>query len=855
MNKNIRYLLLVSYLVGSLITFYVIGVIFFALDWNVILIDWSFWLTLLCYLLSIEEFLYWARIGKRSELSDLIAIAFFFFLIFFLTKDLMTSIMGALSIYLWVGVYELKEYPILNKILIISLVTYNVIFLAGILSFYLGDPFFLNTAFSFSFWIILILGFILFGRKYIVIWRFMSPEYLTLFLYIIAWLAISFIEQFTPIDFIYGSPLIGTQFSMLTLVLNIYFMLIMVNWVVYFISGPILDKMLGIKRVEDEKLLKLVEQVKIDVGIKGKIKVGFGKYPILNAMAYGPIFDKRIAIIAEDISDIPEDELKGIVAHELSHVRGKHTLILTVITIADLIVRMFLGIPATYYDYTFGNPQIPMILFILLNIIIYLFLYIFVRILEGKADLLAKKSGYSNELVKALYNLESFYATGREIGLNTMLLCDEKITRDNQLIDYMDTAKFLNSSMIKPSRISLLGNFLNSHPPSYHRISALLSDESNDYNLKPAKEALLPFICLKKSKQKKYAKRFEEPRLKFKTIAGMKFKELFEIEDVSVLMEKLNRRELFSLDLKKNYIFKNKITNEIIIGNLEEIKFNDDICDSDNYIVKDLETNNKDNLNSSLYSKLRVDINETYYFKNDIPLILKEIELNDNKNDGKYLFSDSEGKTTRKPISKTKLPNSLTVIKNLKDRDLFFEVKGEIKIYKCTNVILANKLGECELELIQSIDATNKSELNKFKIKELVIRPKSISLMISKSERYRKSELTLIEWLIRKRKQVYIWLKKPVNNLEVGYIKICSIIKEDLKYKNANAENDNENYIIMENIFGKEKKITYKTIELISFEDETVVIQKKSDSTLFNRLGHKILKKIKPESVLSLDKV
>ena len=127
--------------------------------------------------------------------------------------------------------------------------------------------------------------------------------------------------------------------------------------------------------------------------------------------------------------------------------------------------------------------------------------------MEGNADLRAKKAGYAKELAKALYNLESFYATGREFGLNTMLLCDEKITKDNQFLDYVDTAEYLYRSMIRPSRGSLLANFMNSHPPSYFRIAALLSDE-----LKPGKEALLPFICLKRSKQIKYAKKFEKAR-------------------------------------------------------------------------------------------------------------------------------------------------------------------------------------------------------------------------------------------------------------------------------------------------------------------------------------------------------
>ena len=71
----------------------------------------------------------------------------------------------------------------------------DTIFIAGLFSFYLGNPIFINTAFAFSFWIILIMGFILFGRKYIVVWRFMSPAYLLLFLYVIAWIAIIFIVK------------------------------------------------------------------------------------------------------------------------------------------------------------------------------------------------------------------------------------------------------------------------------------------------------------------------------------------------------------------------------------------------------------------------------------------------------------------------------------------------------------------------------------------------------------------------------------------------------------------------------------------------------------------------------------
>ena len=843
MKKNTRYFLFIIYLFGSVGLFLLIQLIFY-LNWLSILFDWTFLITFILYLLTIEEFLQWVRNGRRSEMSDLVAIAFFFFLIFFFSKDFLTSLMGAFSIYLWIGIFELKDYPVLNKILIISLVTYNIIFIAGLFSFYLKDPIFINTSFAFSFWIILIMGFLLFGRKYIVVWRFMSPEYLTLFLYIIAWLAVVFINQYTPLKFLVDKRIGSSGFTFLDFFMNIYFVLFVVNWIVYFLSGLILDKLLGIKKVKDEEVLKLVNEIKNDIGINSKVKIGFGKYPILNAMAYGSVFDKRIAIIAEDINKIPKDELKGIVAHELAHTKGKHTLVLTAITSVDLIVRMFLGIPATFYDYTFGNPQIPMIAFIFLNLVIYIFLFIFVRILEGKADLKAKQAGYGKELVKALYNLESFYATGREIGLNTMLLCEEKITKDNQLLDYMSTAIYLHRSMIKPSRASLLANFINSHPPSYHRIAAILSNE-----LKPMKEAILPFICLKKSKQKKYAKKFEKARNEFKTIANEKFKEFFNIADISSLMVKLRRKELYKFDIQKDYIFRNLITDEMILGKLNDVQFIDDITDPDEFIITNIKTNKNVFINSSKYLRIRYDLNEQYFLHKDLPLTLTDIKFSDNNKKGYYIFMEKEINIVQKPILKTRLPNSISQITNLKNQEIFLKTKGILKIFKCTNVIPAKKLENFQIEIF-STKHPHKEPI-KYTLSQLIIRPKKIYLTISRSSSFRESEVDMIKWLSEKQLYSFIYLKKPVNNLEIGYIQKIEIDLQKIKKKPPIKDKKNEeDILIINNIFGKKIQIPFKQLETIFFEYVSAVIQIKSATSFTSRLGYRLLKKFKPERII-----
>lgn len=810
---------------------------------DVLLFDWTFLAVVISYVLIIEELSRWARNGKRSELSDIVAIFFFFFLILFFSKDLLTSIMGAFSIYLWLGIYELKDYPVLNKVLIISLVTYNIIFIAGIISTYLGDPFLLNTSFAFSFWIILILGFILFGRKYIVIWRFMSPEYLTLFLYIIAWLAVVFIDQYTPFQFILYEPLSMTNFNFFTFIFNIYFILIIVNWIVYFISGPMLDLLLGIKRIRDEDLNELVDEVKANLKIKGKVKVGFGEYPILNAMAYGSVFDKRIALIAEDYNQIPKDEMKGIIAHELAHSKGKHTLILAFITSVDLIMRMILGIPATFYDYTFGNPRIPLLIFIVLNLGIYIIIYIIVRILEGRADLRAKNAGYAIELTKALYNLESFYATGREIGLNTMLLSEEKINENNKIMNYIETARYLHDSMIKPSRSSLLGNLINSHPPSYHRIAALLDDKLN-----PLKEAFLPFILLNKNNIRKYAKLFRKANQEFSEIANNKFIEYFNISNISGYFSDLNRKEIYEYDLNNTYVFKNMITGKILIAELMDVQFFDSICSPDIFLLQEYETRKKMQIDVSLYTYNKVKFNGIYYVKKKIPYILKEIQLNDQKTRLKLVFTDMNDNLISSKFKKNiQLYPSIDLIPAFKDQEVFLKRKGQIMILRCTNVIPDMSLDKYRIVLKNISD----EKYYEFNLKQLIIRPKNIYLTISKSKSYRTSEYDLINWLKQLNIRTFFSLKKPVNNMEIGYInKVNLTINNDTLKKH-----EENNYLLIRNIFNQKIKIAYNSMEHLSFQYKTALLIPKSEVSFISKFGYWLVKKIKPENILYLDKV
>ncbi|MHA1620314.1 MAG: M48 family metalloprotease, partial [Promethearchaeota archaeon] len=399
MKKNYQFLLLGSFILGTIgiiLTLYLTSII--SIPTNPL--DIGLWIGFIIFWLAlINEGTLWIKNGKRSDLSDLVAIIFLFIAVFLITRDVMLSFVGAFSIYLLFGIEELKEYEILNKVVLISVITYNFIFIVGVLDqVFNKDGYWQDIAFSLSFWVMLILGFAFFGRKYMIVFRFMSVQYLTLLLYVVAWLVIVMLNNLFTINF--------DEF--------IYVALIITNLVIYAFSGPLINILMGYKKEEDPELNQLVREVAEKVGMNpNKIQVRFGKYPIINAMAYGAFWNMNMAIIAPDKDAIPKDELKGVVAHELGHLKQKHTLILTLISSIEIVIFMILKWPVTMYDYVFAPDDQPfeMWVFILISFGVSIILYIFVRDLEGHADKTARDAGYAEDISKGLYNLESFYAT------------------------------------------------------------------------------------------------------------------------------------------------------------------------------------------------------------------------------------------------------------------------------------------------------------------------------------------------------------------------------------------------------------------------------------------------------------
>ena len=87
-----------------------------------------------------------------------------------------------------------------------------------------------------------------------VVFRFMSTQYLTLLFYLVAWLGVAGVWKITGIDM--------TGY--------IYEILIGLNVIIYLFSGPLIDLLMGYKKVDSPELEELVNEVAPKMGFNPK---------------------------------------------------------------------------------------------------------------------------------------------------------------------------------------------------------------------------------------------------------------------------------------------------------------------------------------------------------------------------------------------------------------------------------------------------------------------------------------------------------------------------------------------------------------------------------------------------------
>jgi heat shock protein HtpX len=131
-----------------------------------------------------------------------------------------------------------------------------------------------------------------------------------------------------------------------------------------------------------------------------KPRVAIANSPMPNAFATGRNADHAVLCVTTGLMDrLNNDELEGVIAHEMSHVAHKDVQVMTIASflaiIAALLVRM------AFYSELFGggrrnndNNALPIFLLIMVvSIVVYAISFLLIRLLSRYRELAADRSG------------------------------------------------------------------------------------------------------------------------------------------------------------------------------------------------------------------------------------------------------------------------------------------------------------------------------------------------------------------------------------------------------------------------------------------------------------------------------
>ena len=601
------------------------------------------------------------------------------------TADLLLAILSGLCWLMIYSVYTIRESPVWRELMIASLISYLVVLAGRIMQFVIelslgkdgtlggmtGSQYF-GIAWNVFIYIFLILCLIFFGRRFFLVSRLTSPQIIYLLLFAVSYL---FLYNFSDrLDFAFpGVPAIVGE-RVLFASFGTYEIMIITNFILYLISGPLLHLIFGVKKVKDERVLNLVEEVREKIGIKSKIKVGKVKAPILNAFAFGAFFDKRIAFMSRELDDLTDDDIRGIAGHELAHSKKVHTLWLLVITTVTFAITKALKLPATTLDYIFqADAGLDFLWYYLYNFALLVFSYLFVRMMEGQADSMTLKAGYGKSLAKSLVRLDGFYqGIASEMGMSVYLLTDKEQTKAEKIRFLGDSARNMYQASINPSKLECLINTIASHPKTAFRVVALTDPEKTN----PVKAALLPFLLLIPFVRRKYIKELQSTRKGVSETIDETFEDSYQKKGVKDYDKLSNISYKYQFLKGKEIIAVSKTMDKTIItGNVKKVNLSTKVT---SLIVFDIET--KDGIVKvplSDYKIFEMVVGQKQLFKNGRIGTIKEI----NTNPKKFAFLVEFTYNDNVELKELTVPGvPLTYLEGIVGKDILLQQKGVTRL-------------------------------------------------------------------------------------------------------------------------------------------------------------------------------
>ena len=471
------------------------------------------------FLLELRKYLKYHAFPDVMELSGIGVMATG---LFALTGDILLAGLAGILALMIIGSFEVRENPIWFRMMVTFTISYGFFFIMVVIGYVITQmfpsmgiiikdflvsigfspniiiqQFFVGIGYNLVLWIMILTAFLVFGKKFIIVTRFISPQMVYLVLYLVALLVI-----------------LQLNLPEITKYLAIF----ATNILIYLFSGPLLTFLFGIKPLEDDRVAKIVSEVqtKIDTPVR---KIGIVNAPILNAFAFGPWFDQRIAFIASDLDQFTDSEIRGITAHELAHVKRKHTLFLLGLTAIELAIKAVIDAPSTYWEYVLGTNQTwDFLSFWIFNIVLFAFLLTFVKMLEGQADKMTRDMGFGIDLAESLFRLESFYyGIAGEIGFNAQLMTGKKRSNDENIRFMGDQAYYLYRNLA-PSRMTCFMNLIASHPLTSIRLAMQL-----DHSIGAIRAGFMIWFLLIPGLRKRTIRKLQKNHTKMAELLSQKY--------------------------------------------------------------------------------------------------------------------------------------------------------------------------------------------------------------------------------------------------------------------------------------------------------------------------------------------
>lgn len=246
-----------------------------------------------------------------------------------------------------------------------------------------------------------------------------------------------------------------------------------------------------IKREENPRLYEMVEKLAMHANIPTP-KVGISKIGIPNAFAFGRSKrDGRVCVTDALLQKLNREELEAVLAHEISHLRHRDMVVITMLSVIPLICYI------TFWSFLWGRGRrgegilIAMVAFFLYFLTNLIVLYVS-RVREYYADyggvhLTAKPYALASALyritldtttvdpqkLKEAEGMKAFFATDPSTARKDIVgLRQADLNLDGHL-DMYEVQTFAQKA--KVSKTEKLLEFFSSHPNVVERIKKLAS--------------------------------------------------------------------------------------------------------------------------------------------------------------------------------------------------------------------------------------------------------------------------------------------------------------------------------------------------------------------------------------------